>query len=92
MPRTTTYPAWQRSGLDGLAKPTYWQLLDWSALPTEPLLPYPCLMSGGRKAAPLGESSGAGLLAGVVVLKVALCGVWVWTAAWTGANFCGVHK
>ena len=34
--------------------------------------PYPTAVSGGEKAAPLGESSGAGQLVGVAVLKVAL--------------------
>ncbi len=34
--------------------------------------PYPTYRSGSEKAAPFGESGGAGLLAGVVVLEVAL--------------------
>ena len=33
---------------------------------------YPTFVSGGEKAAPLGESGGAGLLVGVAVLEVAL--------------------
>jgi hypothetical protein len=35
--------------------------------------PYPARVSGCEKAAPLGESGGAGLLVGVAGLKVALC-------------------
>ena len=34
--------------------------------------PYPTAVSGGEKAAPLGESGGAGQLVGVAVLEVAL--------------------
>ena len=34
--------------------------------------PYPAEPSGREKAAPLGESGGAGLLVGVAVLEVAL--------------------
>ena len=35
--------------------------------------PYPVELSGSEKAAPLGESGGAGLPVGVAILEVALC-------------------
>jgi hypothetical protein len=48
-------------------------------------------VSSCNKAAPLGESGGMGLVAGVTVLDMALRHKVVWIEVWTLANFCNVR-
>ena len=53
--------------------------------------PYPTAVSGRQKAAPLGESGGAGQSVDVAVLQMTLRRKGLCTEAWTEANFCNVR-
>jgi hypothetical protein len=64
----------------GRSPPIWWRKTCWRMARTGAVrrmrtslrYPYPTCRSGSEKAAPLGESGGAGLLVGVAVLEVAL--------------------